>query len=290
MKRRAWTCIWLTACWLAILPAQEREMSALFPELAGWLKNGSAETFVPENLYKYIDGAAENFLAYDFRCLAVQNYVNKEEQAISAEIYLHATPENAFGIYSSEKPLAGNYFSIGSQGYSEEGILNFICDAYYIKLNGFDLGPGGPELLKALAERIAHGIGGRNTLPGILGAFPAQGRVENSERFIAGNFMGHDFLRSAFTADYTLAGQKFQLFIMKAGDENEARARLQRYTALDKANTVPNVLPGDLLIHDPYNGTVQLRWRGKFIWGAVGQAPGAAAYLDVIELNLKELL
>jgi hypothetical protein len=168
--------------------------------------------------------------------------------------------------------------------------LNFICDAYYVKLNGFDLGPGGPEILNALAEKIARGIGGSNALPEVLGAFPAPGRIANSERFIADNFLGHDFLRSAFTADYSPAGQKFQLFIMKTGDENEARALLQRYVALDKTNMTQKVLPGDLMIHDPYNGIVQLRWRGKFIWGAIGQVADAAEYLDLIEQNLKKIL
>jgi hypothetical protein len=270
------------------LEAQPRPLAHLFPQLQGWMKQGKVETFLPETLYEHINGAAENFLAYDFRQLAVQNYVNGKKQSASAEIYFHGTPENAFGIYGSEKPLAGNYFAIGGQGYAEEGVLNFICDAYYVKLNSFDLGPESKDFLSALAEKIARAIGGKSVLPEILDAFPARGKIPNSERYILRNFLGHDFLHSAFVADYDLENYKFQLFIMRAGDENEARAMLQKYAALDKENFAPIVKPGALTIRDPYNGPIQLFWRGAFIWGVAGQTPTAAACLEAINEKLKK--
>ena len=270
------------------VPAARGDMTALFPELDGWQKKGSAAAYSPGNLYEYIDGAAENFLAYGFRQLAVQEYRNQRNQAIVAEVYFHGTPENAFGIYGSEKPLAGSYLSIGSQGYGEEGVLNFISDAYYVKLNGFDLGPAGGEILKTLAGELVRAIDGRNGLPELLGAFPARGRVANSERFILSNFLGHEFLGPAFAADYDLQGQKFQLFILRAGDENEARAVLKRYASLDKAASFPDNPPASLTINDPYNGPVRLAWRGKFVWGAIGPTSGMDDLLDELGRNLKK--
>ena len=38
------------------------------------------------------------------------------KQSLTAEIYFHGTPENAFAIYASEKPLAGDYLTLGSEG------------------------------------------------------------------------------------------------------------------------------------------------------------------------------
>jgi len=287
MRRKALACMWLViACLVPLAAEQAVDMAALFPEMAGWRKDGSAETFVPENLYEHIDGAAEGFLAYGFRRLAVQNYVNQERQAVCAEIYFHGTPEDAFGIYGSEKPLAGNYLAIGSEGYREEGVLNFISDAFYVKLNAFDLGARGSPVLYALGEKIVQAIGGRNALPEILGAFPAGGKIAHSERYISSNFLGHEFLRSAFTADYDLQGRKFQLFIMRAADENTARATLQRYASLDRERSAPEIRPGDLTIRDPYNGPVRISWQGAFIWGTVGLEPAAGACLEEIARNL----
>ena len=124
----------------------------------------------------------------------MQNYADRQKRALSAEIYFHSTPENAFGIYGSERPLAGDYLAIGGQGYYEEGVLNFFSGAYYVKLNGFDLGADGRAVLQVLAERIAAAIGGSSSLPVILAAFPIQGKVAHSERYIANNFLGNLFL------------------------------------------------------------------------------------------------
>lgn len=253
---------------------QPKPPAALFPQLDGWLMEEKAELFLPETLYEHINGAAENFLGYAFEQLAVQNY-RRERMSLSAEIYFHGKPENAFGIYSSEKPLAGNYLAIGAQAYVEEGVLNFVSDAYYVKLNGFGLGPEGEAVLTSLARQIAAAIGGRNALPKVLAVFPAAGRKANSERYILNNFMGHDFLRSAYAADYLVDGKNIQLFVISAEDKDQARAMLEKYAALDRAKPPAGIKPGALTVNDPYNGPMQLFWQGKFICGGNGPAVGA---------------
>jgi hypothetical protein len=287
----------------AALSGQPQDLAKLFPDIIGWQKKGTAEIFTPENLYEYIDGAAENFLNYDFKQLAVQNYVNTRGQALSAEIYFHGTAENAFGIYSSEKPVVGNYFELGSQGYAEAGILNFLCSAYYVKLSGFDLGSNDQNILAALGRALASAIGNKTGLPQIVRAlasaignktglpqivraFPGAGKIANSERFILNNFLGHDFLHSAYTADYRVDGQIFQLFIMDAGSEGQARATLEKYIVLDKGKPVLNIQPGGLTINDPYNGPIRIFWRGAFICGCLGQTPAAMEYIAALAKNL----
>ncbi|MCU0237673.1 MAG: hypothetical protein MUC72_11415 [Acidobacteria bacterium] len=267
---------------LGAAAAPALDPAALFPGLEGWSKDGAMQLFGPENLYEHINGAAENFMAYGFERLAVQNYVNKERQALIAEIYFHGTPENAFGIYGSEKPLAGDYLAIGSEGYAEEGVLNFISDACYVKLNSFDLGGAGAGVLKSLAEKIAGAINGSNTLPPALAAFPAAGRIARSERYFLGNFLGLDFLGPAFVADYERAGKRFRLFLMTPADP---AALLRRWAALDKG-FAGAVAPGNLLINDPYNGPVSVSWHEGRVWGGVGQGEEMEALIRDLGANL----
>jgi hypothetical protein len=289
MKRQV---AWLLSAFIMIgfsgtvLFAQTPDLAKLFPDIAGWEKKGAVETYSPENLYQYIDGAAENFLSYGCKQLAVQNYANAQGQALSAEIYFHGTAENAFGIYSSEKPAAGNYFELGSQGYAEDGILNFFCSAYYVKLSSFELGQDSQKVLTDLGRVLAGKIDARAALPEILRAFPGTGKIPNSERFILTNFMGHDFLHAAYTADYRVDGQNFQLFIINPGSEAEARVMLEKYAALDKGNPAPRVRSGMLIINDPYNGPIHLLWRGKCICGSSGRNDSIAAYLNALAENL----
>ena len=286
MKKLTLASIWLVAilCAPGAITATiaAPDLAVLFPELAGWSKDGATEQFLPDNLYEHINGAAENFLAYGFERLAMQNYANRERQALTAEIYFHGTPENAFGIYGSEKPLAGDYLAIGGEGYAEEGVLNFISDAYYVKLNGFDLGSSGAEVLRALAEKIAAAVNGSNALPAELAAFPEAGRTARSERYFPGNFLGHDFLGSAFSVDYEVNGKRFKLFIMKTAGAEGSRALLRRWLALDKAHAAADALAASLIINDPYNGPVLVSWHEEHIWGGVGQG-------EALEARIKDL-
>ena len=84
MKKQTLACLWLIAILAARLAAATTplpDLAAQFPTLEGWSQDGATELFQPDNLYEHINGAAENFLAYGFERLAVQNYVNPERQA-----------------------------------------------------------------------------------------------------------------------------------------------------------------------------------------------------------------
>jgi hypothetical protein len=260
--------------------------AGMFPEIDGWQKKGECESYSPENLYQYIDGAAENFLGYGCQRLLVQNYANKSGQALSAEIYSHGSLENAFGMYSSEKPAAGNYFSLGSEGYAEAGILNFFCSAYYVKLSAFGLGADSEPTLRKLGQAMAEIIDPKAAMPAMLQVFPGVGKIAHSERFILSNFLGHDFLRTAYAADYLVDGQKFQLFVIDGGSEASARAVLENYAALAREKPAPAVRPGLLTINDPYNGPMRIFWQGRFICGCNGRAPAAEETIALLGRNL----
>jgi len=289
MKKPTLACLWLIAILAAPLTAATPllpDLAALFPTLEGWSRDGATELFQPDNLYEHINGAAENFLACGFELLAVQNYVNPERQAVTAEIYFHGSPENAFAIYGSEKPLAGDFFALGSEGYAEEGVLNFISGAYYVKLNGFDLGAKGAEVLRSLAERIAASINSNNTLPAALAAFPAANKVARSERYFTGNFLGHEFLGAAFSADYEVNGRRCKLFIMKTASAEGSRSLLRRWLVLDKGQVAADALATSLVINDPYNGLVRVSWHEEHVWGGVGQGEEMEALIKDLGTNL----
>jgi hypothetical protein len=278
------TVCWLTA--IALWP-QGAGPAGMFPEIDGWQKKGECESYSPENLYQYIDGAAENFLSYGCQRLLVQNWANDRGQVLSAEVYFHGSLENAFGMYSSERPAAGDYFSLGSEGYAEAGILNFFCSAYYVKLNAFGLGADSEPALRRLGLAMAAAIDPNAAMPGMLQVFPGAGKIAHSERFILNNFLGHDFLRTAYAADYQVDGQNFQLFVIDAGSEAAARVMLEKYTALEREKPASVLAPGEALtIGDPYNGPMRILWQGRFICGSNGRSPATAATIAALAGNL----
>jgi len=83
-----------------------------------------------------------------------------------------------------------------------------------------------------------------------------------------------------------MAGQDFQLFVIDAGSEAQARAVLEKYAALDKARPGQEFRPGSLTINDPYNGPQRLIWQGKFLCGSNSQAEAAGALLEELGRKL----
>ena len=80
------------------------ELAALVPRVDAWTPSEAPRSFFPENLFEYIDGAAESYLSYEFRELLVVDLVKKGTEAtLTLEIYDMGSPVNAFGIFGAER-------------------------------------------------------------------------------------------------------------------------------------------------------------------------------------------
>jgi hypothetical protein len=268
-SRNLWLII-LVNCLIATASSSsgKEDMTGIFPEIQGMSKIREPEIYTPHNLYEYINGAAELYLSYDFRELATLTYENPKEQSLTIEIYRHSNSPNGFGIYSQERPQSGDFLNIGTQGYYEKGILNFVRGSYYVKLISFGLGSDDKSLLISVAQKIANQLEGELSFPRIVYSFPEEGKIENSEKFISQNFLGHSFLKSAFTADYNDANTTFKLFIIKGADAKDCEEMLRQYVQLT-GSVQEDLREARYTLPDPYHGDVALSWRGKYIWGVL---------------------
>lgn len=286
----------ITCCFLMTAGPGETDrqtLNGIFPEISGFQKKGTPEIYEPANLYEYINGAAEVYLSYDFQELTTLSYDNKNNQSITIDIYRHSNPETGFGIYSQEKPADGDFIEIGTQGYYEQGVLNFFKDRYYVKLNGFDLQDQDRALLERTASRIDEKLAGNPVFPPVLSCFPDRGKIKNSERYILQNFLGHSFLHSAFVCDYRTEKQPVQVFIIQAESEAEARRILDDYAGFLEKRGLAFQRHGQdsYRFQDPYyrsRGHLNLIKKDRFIWGLFSDNPEFYRYhLDSIEQNLK---
>jgi len=259
-----------------------------FPEVAGWKQSGEIQTFTPKTLYEYINGAADLYIMYDFQELKVADYRSDKKASVTVEVYHHKTPTHAFGIYSQERLPNANFINTGAQGYIEEEILNFITGPYYVKITGYKIESGGQEVLFSFAKKVLENLGEKGTLPVLLNSFPQDGKVKNSEKFIAKNFLGYSFLHSAFTADYELSEGKFKLFIIE-NDPKECQNIIQKYLE-QTGKTEKTVTEGRHLISDPHHGEIDLHWQGRYIWGTLSltNTDLRLKYLRLIEKGLKK--
>ncbi len=272
--------------WISLAEAKD----FAFPEMPGWKQSGEIQTFIPNNLYEYINGAADLYLAYDFEELKVAEYQNEKKASVTVDVYRHRTPLYAFGIYSQERLPEANFLNIGVQGYYEKGFLNFLAGPYYVKLSAINTGPEDQEVLVAFAKRIADHLGPKGSLPSILSAFPAEGKEKHSEKFIAKNFLGYAFLHSAFTADYEFQANEFKLFVIEGKNKDECKNMMEKYLQMIKSPS-KEITEGRYTLSDPHHGAIDLNWKGRYISGIIGNVTQSlkSKYFEKILVHLEKI-
>lgn len=275
------------------LHAGGTDITGLFPVFEGWTKKGKPDLYTPDNLFEYINGAAEVFLSYDFVKLATLTYENNKEHSFTVDVYQHNSDRNGFGIYSQEKPQKGNFLDIGAQGYYEKGVLNFLKGSFYVKMSGFDMGDNDEKVLTTAAKALAKALQGTEDFPVVVKCFPEKGKIANSEAFINKNFLGHSFLHSAFVANYEIDGRKLQVFIIETGKPGEVEEILDNYTGLLKKKGIPVEQKGkSYRFQDPYyrsSGMMNMKIEKNYLWGLFCKNNAAAeSFIREIEKNLKK--
>jgi hypothetical protein len=220
----------------AIAWAQNRpaspEIASLMPKLPGWSATEAPRSYFPDNLFEYIDGAAESFLSYDFRELLVADFEKSEKgPTLTIEIYDMGRPVNAFGIFGAERYPENKAVSVGDLGYAEGEALNFLAGRYYVKMLAFGLGETTEAALLDAGAKVAGSIKPGGGLPKLVRAFPEADLVARSEKYIKKNFMGYEFLHDGYVATYKSGGKELEGFFIDAGSENEARDMLDKLLA-----------------------------------------------------------
>jgi hypothetical protein len=246
-------------------------LRTLLPELAEWSLAEAPSTYLPGTLFEYIDGAAENYLSYGFRELIVGNYKKREAAAaLTVEVYDMGDELRAYGVYSSERYPESRFLKVGGQGYWEDGTLNFTSGRFYVKLLCFDCGRDGEAELTAVARQIEKKTQGSGLLPPLLRLFPADGLVQNSEKFILQNVLGYGFLHHGYVANYQAEGQEFDLVIIEGSDASDAENMLNRYLDAHREDAPGTRPPGpEFHIRDRYSGNIFLARSGNLILGAI---------------------
>jgi hypothetical protein len=246
-----------------------------FPRVAGLTFEDSPVMYLPSNLFDYINGAAESYLAYGFESLASQTYLEHGDVALVVDVYRHRDLTNAFGIYAQERPETGPFIDVGAEGYAQPGVVNFYKGPHYVKIMSYRTVDDRDEALVGLAREIADRLEGEAMVPAAVGFLPADGKVPHSERFIAQDFLGHGFLHSAFLAEYSIEdGGTRTGFLLMPEDPGQAGEMLDSYVAYARERGAVVIEDGQIVSFvDPYyrsSGTVSLALMDGAVFGMFG--------------------
>jgi hypothetical protein len=275
----------------------EETLVSLLPasgSIEGWERDGEHLIYYADELWEYINGAAEGFLAYDVEAVVAQDYVSAAGWGLKLEIYDHQTPLMGFGIYSQHRDPELKFIDIGAEGFGDEYSIQCWKGRYYIKINVFETGEELSRAMRRFAGKVAADIPGEASFPLGLGAFPEEGLVERSLTYLTEGVLGRGRFPHAFAGGYELEGASGRLYLFPLGGAGEADALADWYAGETGAALSGSTAGQEAYRYgtgkDPYQGEVSIFTYRSWAGVVTGFEKHPEVRRGIVEDAVRELL
>ncbi len=280
----------------ALADAYEEGLDELLPAsgaIDGWERDGDPLIYYADDLWEYINGAAEGFLAYGVKAVIAQDYVNGSGAGLKIEVYDHETPLMGFGIYSQHRDPELQFLEVGAEGFGDEYSLQCWMGRYYIKINVYEAGDELSAAMMRFAEAVTGAIPGEAAFPPELGIFPEDGLAVKSLTYLTEGVLGRGRFPHAFAGDYELGEVTGRLYLFPTVDPGEADALADWYAGETKASLSAYGVSGSRYRYgtgtDPYQGEVAIFTCGSWAGVVTGFEHEPAIRRGIVEAAVNGL-
>ena len=230
--------------------------------------------YLPENLYNYINGAADFFVSYGFVKLVGAEYVSgpgKQENLV-VDIYDMGSKLNAFGIFQSKRDPESKSLKIGAGAFGGKRYVFFYKDRFYVEIQSYLPSGKDGDIAVIMAQKVAGEIPGNCIPPFELNYLPDASRVTGSEMYITGGILGHAFLDKGLVSDYTIGDSVVKAFVTFFPSREHAVEALDQYKRyINAAGETWQLLNGfgerGFFSKEPYQKTVLVAQMSHFVVG-----------------------
>jgi len=254
------------------VPVREGKDASLFARLEkrSWSAAEPARTFGPANLYEEIDGEAELFLPYGFQELTAGflRPAGNEKAEVRLELFRHATPRDAFGIFSQHRFPEQEVTRVGpSEAIVSATSLDFFQGTAFVRLRAASRHATRDDLEK-LGRDLSDLLPGTGDPPRETQALRIPGLVEGSIVYHKRALLGYEVLAPGYQAKYEEGGISGNLVLITPEDAGPSPQFLRKLSG---------ALPGftfaeeGLFRADLPSGTLWLMSRNGFYLGIVGR-------------------
>ncbi len=274
---------------VASAPASAASASASAPgsgpcpaSAGGWTRTGEPKQFGVDDLWEYIDGAAEQFVAYGFQELVTATYSNPAGVTATVDVYQMGDSLRAFGIYAQETNPDAERVTVGVEGRVNANVVSFWSADSYVKIVTAPASGTFTSQTMALANALASALGPAGEPPAQLRVFPPKGLVPGSVRFTPADILGQREFRNGFEAQYQSGAMRSTLLMIPFDTPEAAQAALTRYEGfLRKSGKPPSRVskPGEggFAAVDSLSGLVVATRTGRWLIVSVGASGQEAA-------------
>lgn len=211
---------------------------SMLPDAVGsWRASGPVKLVERSNIFDYMDGAGELYLAYDFRGLAVREYAKVSQPKITAEVYRLGSSADAYGVYSHERGGGGGGTDIGQDRDYGVGLLRFWKNTCFVRIVAEKETEESKAAVLAIGRLISRSISGTGKRPNMLGLLPKSGLIPDSVHYFHkqtvlnfhfyladGNILNLTDKTEALLAQYKIDSSKPRLLIVRYPSTKDAAA------------------------------------------------------------------
>jgi hypothetical protein len=242
--------------------------------LPEWKVDGQPYGFHPQNLYEYINGEAEFYIAFGFVELKGANYTSAagEKDTVTIDIYDMGNKLNAFGVFQSKRAGQSSALKVGAASMGSDDYLAFYKDRFFVEIQAYITSEKEKGGLETMAANIAAQVPGNNTPPSELFYLPEKNRITGSERYITGGILGHAFLDRGMVCDYRIQGQKIRAFVAMFPSPRDAVNAVKQHRSFllksgEKCLPFDGVGNHGFISEEPYHQKIIETQAGAFVAG-----------------------
>ncbi len=238
----------------------------------GWRFDIEPQSYLPDNLFEYINGEAELYNDYHFVEMATAAYIRGDDMNMTYTVDISdmGTPLDAFGIYSRHRSPGLEYAEIGEEATLSELNIRFYKGRYFVQLNAGSF----EETVREEMMRTARGIAG--ALPGApppreLVLLPQADQLPHSLVYYTRGMLGQSLCPAGLMAHYVVQGDTVQAFLVLTASAGESLPAFQAFSAgLKERGTLIAEKPGRIEVETPYQGRLLALHHLHSIVGVMG--------------------
>jgi len=268
-------------CSSAVL--SDDDVTRLLPEsVDGWTKSGVQRIYTRQNLFDYIDGGAEVYLAYGFQRLTVLRYAatspdSAEKGSITVEVWRMDSSADAYGLFSLERDA--EKINVGQDGVYGYDRVRFWKDRFFVDC--FAEQEVAREVLTKIGKKIASKIKKNGDRPPLVSKLPRDNLISGSVHFFhqylvlknlyffeRAESLGLDSQTNCVLADYAMDEDTLKLLVIEYPDTVKATSAHIGFIMIEPLGTASQ-LP-DWMLRVPFivvgsEGTAGVNQRGRYL-------------------------
>jgi len=206
---------------------------ALPAAVSGWMGGREDQVFNRDDIFDYLDGGGEIYLAYDFQFVFVREYVRPDAPSIVVEIYQMSSSQDAFGVFTHDTD--GEEMELGQGAIYGAGLLRFWKDTIFVRIMADRETPEAKSVIMEIGARIAAAIPGNGEVPGLIKALQVEGLRPKSRRYFHTLISLNAYLYLANANILNLSPETRAALAQYDREDSTARVILVEYPSAERA-------------------------------------------------------